>query len=183
MSIEIEKKYRLTGRQRHEVLRRLDEIGATRVGEEFEENILYAGEALEPGLAVLRLRRTDKRATLTYKERYPSRSDIKHQREDETVVDDPDAMELILDALGFTPALVYEKRRETWTSDQTEIVVDELSFGWFMEIEGTEHGIEDIEKKLAIKGLKAEMMTYPQLAKKHGIENDGLIEARFDRKG
>ncbi len=179
MSVEIEKKYRLTAKQREAVLQRLPELGAKRIGEEFEQNTLFAGDTLEPGRAVLRLRRTEQSAILTYKERYPSRSDIKHQREDETRVEDPEAMELILDALGFTPALVYEKRRETWTLDQTEIVVDELSFGLFMEIEGTEQGIQDVEKKLAIKGLKAELMTYPQLAKKHGVESDGLIEARL----
>lgn len=181
MSVEIEKKYRLTRKQRDEVLRRLPELGAKHLGSAFEENVIYAGDAIEPGRAVLRLRRVGKEAILTYKERFPSRSDIKHQREDETRVDDPDAMELILDALGFTPALVYEKRRETWVLDQTEIVVDELSFGLFMEIEGTEQGIQDAEKKLAIKALKAEMMTYPQLAKKHGVESDGMVEARLKR--
>jgi len=179
MSIEIEKKYRLTRKQRDEVLRRLPELGAKHLGSDFEENVLYAGDALESGRAVLRLRRVGKDAILTYKERFPSRSDIKHQREDETRIDDPDAMELILDALGFTPALVYEKRRETWVLDQTEIVVDELSFGLFMEIEGTEQGIRELENKLGIKGLKTEMATYPQLTLKHGREEGGVIAARF----
>lgn len=182
MGLEIEKKYQLTKKQREAVLQRLPELGAKRIGKEFEENMLFAGEALEPGRAVLRLRRTEKRAVLTYKERFPSRSDIKHQREDETVVDDPDAMELILDALGFTPALVYEKRRETWTLGQTEIVIDELPFGWFMEIEGTEQGIREIENKLAIEGLKSELATYPQLTRKHGIDCGGVIEARLKNK-
>jgi adenylate cyclase class 2 len=179
--IEIEKKYRLTKKQRREVLLRLPKIGAKRKGEEFEENTLYTGEALEMGRSVLRLRRFDKRssAILTYKERFPVGSDIKHQREDETRVDDPEAMELILEALGFTPGLIYEKRRETWTLGKTEIVIDELPFGLFMEIEGAEQDIRDIEGKLAIKRLRTEPATYPQLALKHGKNHDGLIEARF----
>jgi adenylate cyclase class 2 len=94
-------------------------------------------------------------------------------------VDDPDAMELILEALGFTPGLIYEKRRETWTLGKTEIVIDELPFGLFMEIEGAEQDIRDIESKLAIKHLRTEPATYPQLALKHGKHHDGLIEARF----
>ena len=181
VSIEIEKKYRLTKKQRGEVLLRLPKIGAERKGEEFEENTLYTGEALEMGRSVLRLRRIDKRssAILTYKERFPVSSDIKQQREDETRVDDPDAMELILEALGFTPGLIYEKRRETWTLGKTEIVIDELPFGLFMEIEGAEQDIRDIESKLAIKRLRTEPATYPQLALKHGKNHDGLIEARF----
>jgi adenylate cyclase class 2 len=206
MPVEIEKKYRLSRKQRDEVRQRLPKIGAKRKSEEFEVNTLYAGNDLEVGRAVLRLRRIGKRGILTYKERFPTRSDIKHQREDETRVDNPEAMELILDALGFRAALVYEKHRETWTLKETarlkkpgtvrksetsgntnavgttEIVIDELPFGLFMEIEGTEENIRDIESKLAIKRLRAEPATYPKLTLKHGKDYDGVIEARFTKK-
>jgi adenylate cyclase class 2 len=178
MPIEIEKKYRITAKQRDEVLKRLPTIGAKRAGEEFEENTLFAGESIDMSRSVLRLRRVGKRAILTYKERFSSRSDIKHQREDETVVSDAEAMELILEGIGFTAALVYEKRRETWKLGKTEIVIDELPFGLFMEIEGTERDIREIESKLAIK-LKAELETYPRLTMKHGTNCGGVIEARF----
>ena len=179
MAIEVEKKYRLTKKQRAEVLLRLPQIGAKRKGADFEVNTLYSGETLDVGHCVLRLRRVGKRGILTYKQRFPSRSDIKHQREDETLVDDPDAMEAILDALGFRAALVYEKRRETWALNKTEIVIDELPFGLFMEIEGTENDIRDVERQLAIKRLRTETSTYPQLSLKHGTDYDGVIESRF----
>ena len=179
MPIEIEKKYRLTKKQRDEIRERLPKLGAKEQGVRFEENTIYSGEALNPERAVLRLRRIGKRAILTYKERFPSRSGIKHQQEDETRVDDPDAMELILDSLGFTPALVYEKRREIWQLEKTEVVLDELSFGLFMEIEGTEQGIRELEGKLGVKGLKTEMATYPQLTLKHGKQASGVVEARL----
>ncbi len=181
MSIEIEKKYRLTNKQREEVVSRLPRIGATRVGVEFEENTLYAGEALDVERSVLRLRRVGKRGTLTYKEKFPTRSDIKRQQEDETRVDDPEAMASILDAMGFTPAMVYEKRRETWKFGNTEIVIDELPFGLFMEIEGEESGIREVEGKLAIKRLRAEKESYPKLTLTHGTKRGGVIEARFDK--
>ncbi|HYU98064.1 MAG TPA: hypothetical protein VE977_04505, partial [Pyrinomonadaceae bacterium] len=77
MSIEIEKKYRLTKKQREEVLVRLPEIGARRKLTEFEVNTLYTGVSLDLGRTVLRLRRIGKRGILTYKERFPTRSDIK----------------------------------------------------------------------------------------------------------
>jgi adenylate cyclase class 2 len=183
MPIEVEKKYRLTKKQRELVLRRLPEIGATPQGEEFEENTLYQGAALRLAQCILRLRRVGGRAVLTYKERFPtsssSSSSIKHHREDETEVADADAMEAILDALGFTPALVYEKRRATWRLDDAEIVIDELPFGLFMEIEAPETEIRKVERELAVKGLKAEHATYPQLTERHGKTHSGVIEARF----
>ena len=42
--IEVEKKFRLTKRQRDAVLKRLPEVGASLEGEDFEEEI-YAGKA------------------------------------------------------------------------------------------------------------------------------------------
>lgn len=180
--IEIEKKYRLTKKQRDLVVQRLADLRATAQGEVFEENILFAGEALEPGRCVLRLRRVGKKAVLTYKERFPSASSIKRQREEETTVSNAGAMEAILDALGFAPRLVYEKRRATWKLADAEIVVDELPFGLFMEIEGPEAAIKDVERKLAIKGLRAELQTYPQLTHRHGKSIGSMIEARFATK-
>lgn len=179
MSIEIEKKFRLTKRQRDSVLRRLREIGAKLQGDEFEENTLYDGAGLEAGNSVLRLRRIDGQALLTYKKRFPDRAEIKRQREDETRVDDPEAVNAILDGLGFRPALVYEKRRQTWALGTSEIVIDELPFGLFMEIEGSEEDITSAERKIGLKSLRAEHSTYPQLTRKHGKRNGKLIEARF----
>jgi len=177
--IEVEKKFRLTKRQRDAVLKRLPEIGAELEGEDFEENTLFGGKLLEIGTCVLRLRRVEGKATLTYKKRLPGMSAIKQRREEETVVADPEAMEAILVALGFTPALVYEKRRQTWRLGNAEIVIDVLPFGLFMEIEGRVSDIKAAERKLGLKGLRAEHATYPQLAAKYGKAYDGLIEARF----
>ena len=177
--IEVEKKFRLTKRQRDAVLKRLPEIGASLEKEDFEENTLYRGQALEMGSCVLRLRRVGKNATLTFKRRLPGASAIKQQREEETDVADPEAMEAILEALGFTAALVYEKRRQTWRLGRTEIVIDVLPFGLFMEIEGRVNEIKAVERRLGLKGLRAEHATYPQLTEKHGKLYDGLIEARF----
>jgi adenylate cyclase class 2 len=180
MPIEVEKKYRLTARQRDEVRVRLAEIGAVREGEEFEVNTLYNGDAVELNQAVLRLRRIDERALLTYKERVGTRTDIKEQLEFETAIENPDAIEFILEALGYYPALVYEKRRETWRIEDTEIVVDELPFGLFMEIEGEEQNIRDIENRLAIKRLVPEPLAYPRLTMHHGTNIAGVTEARFE---
>jgi len=151
MPVEIEKKYRLTKPQLTTLRQRLPAIGAVREGSEFEENTLYSGPALDLGRRVLRLRRAGKKTFLTYKERLPSTSSIKQQQEDETAVSDADAMDAILRALGFVPALVYEKLRETWELGNAEIVLDELPFGHFMEIEGPEPEIRAAEKNCLLR--------------------------------
>ena len=177
--IEIEKKYRLSAAQRDSVLQRLKEVGAEDRGEEFEDNTIYEGGPLKRGSCTLRLRRVGAKALLTYKERFPRTDAIKRQRENETAVDDPSAMALILDALGFKPLLVYEKRRHTWQLGQTEVVVDELPFGLFMEIEGEEDDINAAEQTLGIAEFTAEHATYPQLTAEHGERLGEVIEARF----
>lgn len=179
MGIEIEKKYRLTRRQRAQLIRRLRESGATPEGEEFEENTLYAGGHLDVSKQVLRLRRVGDLALLTYKERFASQSAIKHHREDETAVEDANALASILDALGYKPTLVYEKRRATWRLQGAEIVIDELPFGLFVEIEGEEDSITEVERSLGLTEAEAEMATYPELARRHGEKRGDVIESRF----
>jgi len=177
--IEVEKKYRLTATEREQVLQRLKAAGAEDRGEEVEESTIYRGGPLQPGMSALRLRRVSGKAVLTYKERFPRTSAIKRQREEETVVDDAEAMTAILDALGFTRLLVYEKRRHTWRLGPTEVVIDELPFGLFMEIEGEEDEIIAAEQTLGIHGLTAEYATYPQLTEELGKRSGDVIEARF----
>jgi len=179
MGVEVEKKYRATGGQSARLRRRLAEVGAERRGEEFEENTLYTGPNLERGGRVLRLRRAGSRATLTFKERMPSESAVKHHREDETRVEDPQALASILEALGYRPALVYEKRRETWLLAGVEVVLDELPFGLFVEIEGDEDSIQKAERLLELADAEPEHATYPQLALRYGAKNGDLTEARF----
>ena len=181
MPIEIEKKYRLTSDQQESLSRRLEEVGATRKGaEECEEDVIYTGPGLDPRSRVLRLRRVGARATFTYKERYATESAVKRQREEETGVSDAAALASILDALGYAPALVYEKRRTTWHASGVEIVLDELPFGTFVEIEGEEESILKAEELLGLSSAEAEHASYPELTARLGKDNGGVKEARFD---
>jgi adenylate cyclase class 2 len=180
MGIEIEKKYRLKEEERGALILRLREQGAVHVGEEFEENTLYAGGRLDTSRQVLRLRRMGGgRAVLAYKERFYSDSPIKRHREDETVVEDAEALADILDALGFKPTLVYEKRRSTWRLEGAEVVVDELPFGLFLEVEGEEESIERVEQLLSLAETEAETASYPELTRRHGKRRGEMIESRF----
>lgn len=179
MPIEIEKKYRLTSKLRQSIERRLRELGAVSRPTEFEENTLYRGGRLNETNCALRLRRVNRHAILTFKLRFPTRSPIKHQQEEETAVADADATHAILTALGFVPGLVYEKRRTHWDVGKAKVVIDELPFGLFMEIEAAEKEIKRVEKLLAVEDVPAVMETYPSLTAKLGKNRNGIVEARF----
>jgi adenylate cyclase, class 2 len=180
MPIEIEKKYRLESGQVVPLRERLKAAGAEGKGTaEFEENVIYTGPGLDPARRVLRLRRKGERAIFTFKERDLSGSPIKRQREEETEVADASALAAILEALGYSPALVYEKRRETWRLAGAEVVLDELPFGLFVEIEGEEARILEVEKLLGLEHAEAEHAPYPELTLRHGAKRDDVFEARF----
>lgn len=181
MPIEIEKKYRLTKPQLKAIEKRLREIGISPGDQEFEENTLYGGGRLDYGGCALRLRRVNNRALLTFKQRFPTRSSIKHQREEETEVADANTVDAILQALGFRPALVYEKRRTRWQIGKAEVALDELPFGLFMEIEASGKDIISVERKLGAGALPAVKETYPSLTARLGRNRKGVIEARFAR--
>ena len=180
MPTEIEKKYRLSAGQFEPLRRRLEEAGAERRGAaEFEENTIYTGPGLDPALRVLRLRRKRGRAVFTFKERDTSGSAVKRQREEETEVSDAAALAAILEALGYRPVLVYEKRRETWRLAGAEVVIDELPFGLFAEIEGEESSILEAERLLGLDAAEAEHASYPNLTLRHGTKRGDVFEARF----
>jgi adenylate cyclase class 2 len=88
-------------------------------------------------------------------------------------------MEKIIENLGFEKNLVYEKRRQTWHFRAVEIVLDELPFGQYMEIEGSITAIAEAEILLDVENLAVENETYPHLTQRFGVQKEKLIEARF----
>ncbi len=110
----------------------------------FERNVRYedAGETLTPRGIVVRLRQ-DTRVRLTYKGAPDEgRADgVLERFEAEVTVDDFDRMDRILQQLGYHPAVVYEKYRTTYTLHGAEVVLDELPYGNFVEIEGPREAI------------------------------------------
>jgi adenylate cyclase class 2 len=59
-------------------------------------------------------------------------------------------METILGKLGYFPHMVYEKYRTTYEFEDAEIVLDELPYGNFIEIEGEREVIEKIIVRLQL---------------------------------
>lgn len=180
MAIEIEKKYRLSREQTVELVDRLDAAGGEFLYERLEENLLYRGGILDEQNAVLRVRKTDTSAFLTYKEQAGSEGGIKKRIEFESEIGDAAAVEAIILRLGMRLSIMYEKRRKAWHLADCDVVLDELPFGHFMEIEGSTDDILAAERLLGIEDLAVESATYPSLTVKHGEDVNGVIEARFD---
>ncbi|PJF25721.1 MAG: class IV adenylate cyclase [Phototrophicales bacterium] len=154
-----------------------------------ERNVRYdtPDMALRARAAILRLRQ-DTRIRLTYKDEAESNTQLsalgKTRFEAEVTVDDFDAMQTILIKLGFTPTQVYEKYRTTYTLHDCEIVLDEMPFGSFVEIEGIDTAIEAVMIALDLIDAARYNVSYMVLFErvKHALDlpfND-LTFAHFD---
>ncbi|MEI6258674.1 MAG: class IV adenylate cyclase [Deltaproteobacteria bacterium] len=138
---------------------KISSLGAELKDSGFETNILFDDEEmrLTQGKKLLRLRQ-DSRCRLTVKAPpddvdTTKTNQFKIFRELEVGVSDSQTMIAILEQLGFYPRQVYEKQRETYLFKHTELCLDTLPYGHFLEIEG---GKDDIRKAAEIIGLSWE---------------------------
>ena len=132
---------------------RLMALGATlKTPRTYEDNWLFdtPDEQLTHQGRLLRLRR-DQRNLITYKEPPAHQDpDFKVLGEYEIAVSDFAQARTILEKLGFAPTLRYEKYRETFTYQGAEIVLDEVPFGTFMEIEAPREVIRSMATALGL---------------------------------
>lgn len=140
------------------VAERLVHAGAELVAPRiYERNVRYdtPDGLLARSDEVLRLRQ-DTRVRLTYKgsaDAIPTVVDsgIRARFEAELEVSSFEQMALILGRLGFSAVMVYEKYRTTYTLDGVEVVLDEMPYGSFVELEGeSAEAIEAIIAQLAL---------------------------------
>lgn len=170
--------------------RRLRDAHAVRVGSGTEVNwILDADDGrLRDAGCGLRVRTAmptdsaqERRVTLTFKGPRSSH-ELKQREELETEVGDAGPILAILDRLGFTPRVAYEKRRETWELDECEVVIDEMpELGHFVEIEGTSPAvIGRMRQRLGLNNEPVVQETYVELAAQHGArDRSGCLWLRF----
>lgn len=182
MSIETERKYHLGPKRLEEITSKLVSLGAEFNKEVFEVNYQHRGGQMDERGATLRLRKIGDFTVLTYKEKIRNATGTKQKIEFETAVSDVVAAENIIERLGYKLTAVYEKRRKYWHFGEVEVVLDELPFGLYMEIEGTVEAIEKAEKALGLKEIEREPRGYPRLTIKYGKMHGEVAEARFERR-
>ena len=170
-----------------DALRCLEKLGGRVIQErEFEDNIVYDRDRdpLEPAGKLLRLRRWGTTALLTYKAPVAGNHRHKVRQEQETVVDDPSAVEALLDGLGFHPIYRYQKYRTLFEKGDLHVCLDETPLGCFVELEGPP---EEIDRAAEIMGVSRDryvLETYRELqekdARERGVPAGDLV---FDAAG
>ena len=145
---------------------KLKAAGASvKAGRVYERNVRYddAGETLTPASRVLRLRQ-DTRVRLTYKEPHSSSTERASARTElEVTVSDFETMDLLLQKLGFHTAWIYEKYRTTYEFKDCEVVLDEMPFGPFIEVEGDPDCIDRALEALDMAGAQRINTSYSDL--------------------
>jgi adenylate cyclase, class 2 len=135
----VESEIKLSVASAEEAQALLVRLGASRVRpRHLEDNLLLddAARTLAARGLVLRVRRTDAAAVLTYKGPRREVDGVKSRTETELEVSDADACLALFEGLGFRPSFRYQKYRETYRWREVEIVIDETPVGTFLEIEG-----------------------------------------------
>src|SRR4051794_8284856 len=136
MAQEIEVKFPL--RDRHELVRRLHDIGGQRLyPETFEDNIVLdrRGELRTKG-ALLRVRKFGKYSIATFKGPMSIEGGVKTREEVQTGVESFELAIQLFDSLGYKPVFRYQKFREVWRVREAEVVIDRTPIGEYFEIEG-----------------------------------------------
>lgn len=146
----------------------LEAMGAVREGDEHEINRIFdtADGALLRRQHVLRVR-TAGHGAFTWKGPAAANDSHGHKAREELEVAfsprDADTLVELLERLGYSETVRYEKDRETWRWQGLAIELDRLSFGAFVELEGDASLIEQALRALKLEGLPFERRGYADL--------------------
>ena len=164
---EIEVKFYITDLPA--LAQRLEGLGAHLVhGRTHEINLRFdtpQGDLLRQ-YQVLRLRQ-DSKARLTYKGPAQTLEGARARQEIEFTVSDFSAARAFLEALGYQVIMMYEKYRTTYEMEGMEILLDEMPYGSFLEIEGPDPaGMQRLAQALQIDWERAAPESYTALFEK-----------------
>jgi len=130
----------------------------------YERNVRYDldDRSLTDRGIVVRLRQ-DHAVRLTYKEPGNIEQGIITREELEVEVSDFETMQTILSKFGYEPSMFYEKYRTTYHCHNTEIMLDELPYGNFIEVEGKSKDIETVLSQLGLSDVERQQDSYAKL--------------------
>jgi adenylate cyclase class 2 len=186
---EVEIKFYLSEPQA--IRQKLIEVGAKPKGSVTENNLRFddAARSLSERKMVLRLRRSTGKdrdevvmAIKTLSEM--ELAGLSVRREIEIGIDDMDSMRAALAVLGFEMIWRYEKRRETLVWEDIKAEIDQMPFGWFLELEGEADGIRRMADRLGLElaeGITASYAAlFEQVKRKMGLTMNDLTFEAFE---
>lgn len=163
MAQEIEVKFPL--KDRAALVGRLRSAGAERLyPETFEDNIVLdrRGELRTKG-SLLRIRKFGKYVLATYKGPVAYEGGVKKRDEVQTGLESFERAVQLFDSLGFKPVFRYQKFREVWRFNGTEVVLDRTPIGDYFEVEGSMDRIRAVVEQLDLNMDEAIRQSYAEL--------------------
>jgi adenylate cyclase class 2 len=151
MAAIMEREIKLVFRDPEEAKAAVLAAGATPLrGRRLQEDCLLdtPDDRLRLRRCVLRVRMECGKTLLTFKGPVQA-SPMKLREELETVVGDGLLLLRVLELLGFRVWFRYQKYREEFAREDVTVAIDETPVGTFVEIEGSEHGIQEMAAALA----------------------------------
>ena len=162
--VEIEVKFYVLSLE--EIEKKIKELGGVLIQERiFESNLRFdtGDQKLRNLRHVLRLRK-DKDNILTFKGTAEVGKPVSIRQEIEVLVDDFDKTRELLEGLGYEVIMEYEKYRTTYSLLDTLVVLDELPYGRFIEIEGPDgKTIQKVARNLNLNWNTRVMTSYTYL--------------------
>jgi adenylate cyclase, class 2 len=134
----------------------------------------------------LRLRK-DNQLRLTYKGPSETREGVRVRQEIEFTVSDFEAARDFLEALGYQVFMVYEKYRTEYDYHGVSISLDELPYGYFVEIEGPDPvSIRKVNQDLSLNWegriTESYLMIFNQISQKAGLTYRDLTFELFQER-
>ncbi len=118
----------------------------------YEKNLRFdtPDKQLANSFRVLRLRQ-DTAARLTFKGPASGVEGVRVRQEIEFVVEDFDAAQALIQALGYRVSMMYEKYRTVYDLGMLHVTLDEMPYGLFVEIEGPDpYSIKIVSQDLGL---------------------------------
>ncbi len=109
---------------------------------------------LRRGQRALRLR-VDSAIKLTYKGPGTLQHGVRTRPEAEVLVHDLEGARAVLEGLGYVEIFEYEKYRTTYSLDHIEVMLDELPYGDFVELEGAFAALRPVAERLDLHWASA----------------------------
>ncbi len=155
-----EKEIKLKVNNYESLINSLRKCKAKNLGSAFERTIRFEknNHGLENEGLFLRVRSGFKNI-ITLKEKVEN-GNVHERKEFETEIGNVEIVREIINKLGFSKEMIMEKYRSKYNLEKTELCIDELPFGLFVEIEGNEKDIFETVKKLGLNEDDKILVTY-----------------------